>query len=125
MHAVAVRVAALVLALGAVACGAPDVTGTWNGVGTAAGSGRSGNLAMTMKLTESDDAVSGSGTASGAGGTIPFTVSGSSKDDNVSLTLTTSSGDSGTYGATLDGDTMTGTYTDALVTMALTLNRTD
>jgi hypothetical protein len=124
VRTVAIRIVAGLLALSAVACGDPDITGTWSGVGTAAGSGRSGNLAMNMKLTESDDSVTGSGTARGTGGTIPFTVSGSSNDDNVNLTLTTTGGGVGTYNAAFDDDdTISGTYSDVLVTMALTLKR--
>jgi hypothetical protein len=53
---------------------------------------------------------------------VSFAVSGSSKDDNVDLTLSTSAG-SGNYHARLDDDdTMVGTYAEPGF-MAITLNR--
>jgi hypothetical protein len=125
MQALAIRVAAFALALGAIACGEPDASGTWSGVGSGTGTAATGSVAVTFKLTENDDAVSGSGTASGRGGSATLNVAGSAKDDSVDLTITAAGfGAASRYRATFDDDdTMVGTWTEPGFTMALTLNR--
>lgn len=123
MQGVVIRAAALALALGAIACGDPDVSGTWKGVGNGTGTVGTGSLAMTLQLRQNDTSVTGTGSGSGRGGTVSFSISGSAKDDNVDLTMNNSSG-FGSYHAKLDDDdTMVGTYTEPGFTMALTVNR--
>jgi hypothetical protein len=112
----------LALVLGLVGCDDPDVSGTWNGVGAVSAGNVSGNITITLNLDESDDAVTGTGTILGRT-TISGPVSGSAKDDDVDLTITPTGYSPSRYQAKVDDDTMTGTWTEPGLTLALTLTR--
>jgi hypothetical protein len=122
MHALKLLLG-IYLALASVACGGTDVSGTWKGVGTGTGSVATGSAAITLNLTQHDESVTGTGSGSGQGGSITFDVSGSAEDDTVDLTINSSGFAAANYHASVDGDTMSGTWTEPGFTMALTLNK--
>ena len=119
MLALTTRIVSVVTALALVACGGTDVSGAWTGTAFVGG----GNVSFKLTLDQSDDNVTGSGNLTGPVTSVAFTLTGTAKDDDVALMIKSSGFSDASYQATLDGDTMSGTWTEPGLTTALTLNR--
>jgi len=107
-----------IFALALTACG-NDVDGTWNGTAT------KNDLTATVQITLSQDGdnVTGSGTLNGVVVNTALTVTGTVKDDHVSLIAKSSGRADASYEATLDGDTMNGTWSQPEGSVSLTMTR--
>lgn len=109
------------VALLAVACSdstgpAPRVTGNW--------SGTVGSASLTLQLTQTDAAVSGTGAFSGPGGSAAMTATGSYIKPTVSMTLSSPGFEPINITGTLNGDALNGTANGSgFINSAVTLTR--
>jgi hypothetical protein len=121
------RVLALAGALALGACGGDnngpariEVEDSW--AGTISSGGASGSLSFT--LTETDGAVTGSGSLVAGGDAVSLVVAGSYSPPTVSLTLTADGFESMNLTATVAEESMTGTLNGSgFVNTAFTLQR--
>jgi hypothetical protein len=84
-----------------------DAEGTWSG--TFPASGGSQNVSLTMALTETDGAVTGTGTLVTSAGSFPLTITGTFDSPRLSLGITTPGFDLVNLVAIVGEQSMTGT----------------
>jgi hypothetical protein len=110
------RLIVLAFALVLTACGGGDgitppktvdAEGTWSG--TFPASGGSQNVSLTMALTETDGAVTGTGTLVTSAGSFPLTITGTFDSPRLSLAITTPGFDLVSVVAIVGEQSMTGT----------------
>ena len=120
------RLAMLALLVAVAACGSDSsgptdrFSGTWIGnayVGT------TDTVSFVVAASQSGSAVTGTGTASSGGTSIPFTLTGTSTPPSLSLVITTGT-DTLTYvGSYVTADSVAGTATEGSTVVPLSLKK--